>query len=87
MQNYFEAPKATLIYVFRINDKTHRDCLKVGETTIDGDCADVMSLKPDAVVLRKAAHRRIAQYTQTAGIDYELLYTEITLYARGKGIG
>ena len=34
---YFEELKLKLIYVFRINDSTHRDCLKIGEATMDVD--------------------------------------------------
>lgn len=87
MQNYFETPKATLIYVFRINDAAHADCLKVGETSLDDDDVNILSLQPNASVLNKAARKRIDQYTQTAGISYELLYTESAVFLKGKGIG
>ena len=33
--------------------------------------------------LNEAARKRINQYTQTAGIAYDLLYTELTVYNRG----
>ena len=33
--------------------------------------------------MNEAARKRINQYTQTAGIRYELLYTELALYNRG----
>lgn len=87
MQNYFEAPKSTLIYVFRINDAAHADCLKVGETSLEDSTVNAFTLQPNAGVLNKAARKRIDQYTQTAGIGYELLYTESALYLRGNGIG
>lgn len=87
MQNYFEAPKSTLIYVFRINDAAHADCLKIGETSLDDDSINVFLLQPNASVLNKAARQRIDQYTQTAGINYELLYTESAVYLKGNGIG
>ena len=87
MQNYFEAPKSTLIYVFRINDAAHADCLKVGETSLEDNTVNAFALQPNASVLNKAARKRIDQYTQTAGIGYELLYTESALYLRGNGIG
>jgi len=87
MQNYFEAPKSTLIYIFRINDAAHADCLKIGETSMDDDSINVFSLQPNASVLNKAARQRIDQYTQTAGINYELLYTESAVYLKGNGIG
>lgn len=87
MQNYFEAPKSTLIYVFRINDAIHTNCLKIGETSIDDDSVNIFSLLPNASILNKAARQRIDQYTQTAGINYELLYTEVAVYLKGNGIG
>lgn len=86
MQNYFEAPKPTLIYVFRINDAAHAGCLKVGETTLDDDGANILALQPNARQLNYAARHRIDQYTQTAGIAYELLHTEAAVYIKGRGI-
>ena len=70
--------KLKLIYVFRINDKAHQACLKIGETTSDND--DIWGLQPNSKPLNEAAKYRINQYTQTAGIVYELLYTEVTVY-------
>lgn len=87
MQKYFEAPKYTLIYVFRINDKVHEGCLKIGETSLDDDDVNILTLGPNASVLNKAARKRINEYTQTAGIAYDLLYTESAVYLKGKGMG
>lgn len=87
MQKYFEAPKYTLIYVFRINDKAHEGCLKIGETSFDDDDVNILTLGPNASVLNKAARKRINEYTQTAGIAYDLLYTESAVYLKGKGMG
>lgn len=70
--------KLKLIYVFRINDESHKDCLKIGETTSDNE--DIWGLEPNSKALNKAAKKRINQYTQTAGIRYDLLYTEVTVY-------
>ena len=70
--------KPKLIYVFRINDEAHSGCLKVGETTCD--CDNAHTLRPNCSALNQAAKKRINQYTQTAGIAYDLLHTEITLY-------
>lgn len=74
------APK--LIYVFRINDDDHKGCLKVGDATLE-DC-DWSEIAPNSVALNKAAHKRIKQYTQTAGISYELLYTEPAFFLKNK---
>lgn len=74
--------KLKLIYVFRINDKAHEGCLKVGEATCDSD--DVFGLAPNSKALNESAKKRINQYTQTAGIAYDLLYTELTIYNHKK---
>lgn len=73
--------KLKLIYVFRINDATHRGCLKIGEATCEDE--NVFGLSPNSKALNEAARKRINQYTQTAGIAYDLLYTELTVYNRG----
>ena len=74
--------KLKLIYVFRINDAAHEGCLKVGEATCDSD--DVFGLAPNSKALNESAKKRINQYTQTAGIAYDLLYTELTIYNNKK---
>ena len=70
--------KLKLIYVFRINDAAHKGCLKVGEATCDND--NVFGLAPNSKALNESAKKRINQYTQTAGIAYDLLYTELTQF-------
>lgn len=76
--------KLKLIYVFRINDAAHRGCLKVGEATCDND--NVFGFAPNSKALNESAKKRINQYTQTAGIAYDLLYTELTIYNSKKGL-
>lgn len=70
--------KLKLIYVFRINDAAHSGCLKIGEATSDNE--NIWGLEPNSKALNKAAKKRIDQYTQTAGIAYDLLYTELTIF-------
>lgn len=70
--------KSRLIYVFAINDDNHQDCLKIGETTLEENI-DFFP-QPNSEILNKAARKRIDQYTQTAGIAYQLLYTRLTFY-------
>lgn len=74
--------KLKLIYVFRINDAAHKGCLKVGEATCGND--NVFGLAPNSKALNESAKKRINQYTQTAGIAYDLLYTELTIYSNKK---
>ena len=76
--------KLKLIYVFRINDAAHKGCLKVGEATCDND--NVFGLAPNSKTLNESAKKRINQYTQTAGIAYDLLYTELTIFNSKKGL-
>lgn len=65
-----------LIYVFRINDEAHKGLLKIGEATCNTDKAPT-DLIPNCHELNIAAKFRINQYTTTAGIAYDLLYTEL----------
>ena len=81
---YFSNLKAKLIYVFRIPDAAHADCVKIGEATFeDGN----ITLPPNSSALNKAARARIDQYTKTAGIHYELLHTEIAIFVRNGKLG
>lgn len=81
MATFQSSLKPRLIYIFAINDEWHKDCLKIGETTLDDDNGDFLA--PNSDGLQKAARKRIDQYTQTAGIAYQLLYTELTIYIKG----
>ena len=76
---------AKLIYIFAIDDDAHKGCLKIGEATLDDD-ADLFSLAPNCDALNAAARKRIDQYTQTAGISYNLLHTELALRTKNKQI-
>ena len=76
--------KPKLIYVFRINDTAHLGCLKIGEATVDTE--DLSGLQANSKILNQAAKARINQYTQTAGISYDLLYTESTIFVDNKTI-
>lgn len=77
--------KAKLIYIFGIDDKMHEGCLKIGEATLDED-ADLFTLSPNCEALNNAAHKRISQYTQTAGIQYRLFHTELAMRTKDKQI-
>ena len=79
------ALKPKLIYVFRINDAAHRGCLKIGEATFPNG-ANIFDLAPNSSVLNKAARERIIQYTKTAAVEFELLYTEATIFFAGGSI-
>ena len=67
-----------LIYIFRINDKAHEGLLKIGDATLKTD-ENVDSLPPNCKKLNQAARERINSYTNTAGITYDLLHTELAI--------
>ena len=60
--------------------------MKIGDTIAEGDVSIQDLLIPNSKVLNTAARERINQYTKTAGIAYDLLYTELTAYFKGKEI-
>lgn len=67
-----------LIYVISIPYETHKGLLKVGDATLK------TNTKPDFLLsnsdeLNFAAHNRIQEYTGTASIPYNLLYTELAI--------
>ncbi len=75
-----------LIYVYRINDSTHEGILKVGEASCAVSPFQYLALEPNSKPLNEAAKKRICHQTQTAGISFELLYTEKTAYEKGNNI-
>ena len=81
MATFESSLKSRLIYIFAIGDEWHKDCLKIGETTLDDDNGDLLA--PNDPLLQEAACKRIDQYTKTAGIPYQLLHTELTIYIKG----
>ena len=82
MATFESSLRPKLIYVFRINDNAHQGALKIGEATATiGDGY----FKPNSSLLNKAAKERIDQYTKTAGMSYQLLYTEGTMFTDSKG--
>ena len=82
MASQYSTFRAELIYIFRINDIAHSGCLKIGKTTIlDGT---PFGAEPNSHMLNEAARQRIKQYTATAGIQFDLLHTELSMSLYGK---
>ncbi len=81
MATFESSLKSRLIYIFAIGDDWHKDCLKIGETTLDDDNGNLLA--PNDPLLQEAARKRIDQYTKTAGIPYQLLHSELTIYIKG----
>lgn len=78
---YYSTLKAKLVYIFTINDAAHAGCVKIGEATLDE--ATDSTLQPNCKELNAAARKRIDQYTKTAGIQYTLRHTELTMAIHG----
>lgn len=84
MATFASSLKSRFIYIFAINDEYHKDCLKIGETTLDDDISGFP--QPNDPLLKAAAQKRIDEYTKTAGIAYNLLWTEMTVYISNGSI-
>ena len=66
------------IYAFTISDRAHKGIVKIGDATVRSELS-IDKLPPNSHVLSEAARSRIDSYTQTAGIEYTLLYTELAV--------
>lgn len=82
---HFVPLKPKLIYVYRIPDEAHRGILKIGEASCKFS-PNYLALQPNSTELNAAARERINHQTQTAGVRYELLHTEITAHFRNGGV-
>lgn len=67
-----------LIYIFEIKSESHKGLLKIGDTTIQTDDS-IDNLPPNCRALNQAAIKRIREYTNTAGISFDLLHTELAI--------
>lgn len=83
---YSGAAQYNLIYIFAINDEDHRNYLKIGQTSFSSS-SSYKQLPPNCEELNQYAHARIKQYTKTALVKYELLYTELARVMRRLGDG
>lgn len=74
MATFGSAFKSKVIYVYAIADEQHKDCLKIGDATVEN--CDSCQLDSDKEALELAANKRIREQTRTAGIHYQLLHVE-----------
>ena len=84
-QIFNQAFEQKLIYIYRINDTAHEGILKIGEASCNAGMA-YFAFEPNCKELNAAAKDRIRHQTQTAGVTFELLYTEATAYMKGKNL-
>ena len=67
-----------LVYICEIDVETHRGLLKIGDTTIRTE-ESIDNLPPNCRALNQEAISRIREYTNTAGIYFNLLHTELAV--------
>ncbi|MCR5834542.1 MAG: DEAD/DEAH box helicase family protein [Selenomonadaceae bacterium] len=72
-----------VIYIFAIHDSKHDGLLKIGKTTIKIN-RPPQELPPNCTELLNAAKNRIKGYTNTAGIEFDLLYADIAIKDKSK---
>lgn len=78
IQKFESAFNPKVIYVLRIHDEDHKNLLKIGDATVKTD-TPLDKLTPNCKELNLAAKNRIKDYTNTAAVNYELLYTEVAV--------
>lgn len=80
---YFYNSKYHLIYIIRLPYESHHGLVKIGDTSIS---TLNLALKPNCTELNEAARKRVKEYTQTAGINFDLLHTELAVYQDAEGL-
>jgi len=70
--------KYRLIYIFAIPGEKYRGLLKIGMASVTTELS-TEELLPNCSELKRAANERIKTYTNTAGLSYTLLHTELAL--------
>ena len=72
----YDVASYNLIYIYAINDETHKGLLKIGQTSFSSKYS-IAQLPSNCSTLNQNAHARIQQQTKTALVSYDLLYTEL----------
>ena len=72
-----------VIYIFKIYDKLHEGILKIGESTLKSN-SNINLLIDNCDELNESAKNRIKQYTNTIGVQEDLLYTTLAIDNKNK---
>lgn len=75
-----------VIYAFTIEDDKHKGLIKIGDATLHTH-SSIDKLVPNCRELNQAALKRIKSYTNTAGVEPNLLYTELAIKEKHKKDG
>lgn len=76
--NFVNTYNFKLIYIFKIDDELHKGILKIGESTLNTN-KPISELVDNCEELNNSARNRIRQYTNTIGIQEDLLYTTLAI--------
>lgn len=76
--NFVSTYNFKVIYVFKIDDKLHKGILKIGESTLNTN-KYISELSDNCNDLNDSARYRIRQYTNTIGVQEDLLYTTLAI--------
>ncbi len=80
--------KYKLIYVVRARNDSHKGLLKIGDATLTCSLprdAVEAAYPPDCPGLNAAAEARVREYMRTAGLEWQVLHTELALSGKGGG--
>lgn len=81
--NFVSTYNYKVIYVFKIHDDLHKGILKIGESTLSTN-KNSKELYDNCIELNNSASNRIRQYTNTIGVQEDLLYTTLAVDKKGK---
>ena len=76
MSMKYTITQSRLLYVLSIDDKKHKDLLKVGEVFVDNEIAD----NPDKQALSKAVRNILDSRSYMKDVAYQIEYVESTTY-------
>ena len=81
--NFVSTYNFKIIYVFKIDDELHKGILKIGESTLNTN-KSISELSDNCNELNDSARNRIRQYTNTIGVQEDLLYTTLAIDNRKR---
>ena len=73
-----------VIYIYTIADDLHKGLLKIGDTTVYTN-SPIDCLAPNSKELNQAANKRIKSTLTTAGLQGQLLWTELAVFSKNVG--
>ena len=81
--NFVSTYNYKIIYIFKIDDNLHKGIIKIGEATLNTN-KSIEELTDNCDDLNVSATNRIRQYTNTIGVQEDLLYTTLAIDNNNK---